>query len=201
MDALTFFGMQLFCAAVLFWYVTNLNARSAGELGILGVVRDHFEGASRYVRAYMARPRRRSRLEERQTAFANRDRRRELPPERPGYLSDEMHAIQKVTLRNSHGDVVRVERKQSLKDRVVPEPKYRKRGSAIVAPRHSDFDKDRMKGSIAQQRRASAMRESDPEIGSASPSTQPSRGARYKRKTRSGRDTEPTRLTVNSGGH
>jgi len=96
--------MQIFRGCVLFWYVDNLTAQSAGEKGLLRVVRNRFDDAAQITQRYFKKSRKRTRKQTRQENFQNR---RELGlREQPGVIADELYTIRKVTLRNRDGEII-----------------------------------------------------------------------------------------------
>ncbi|MEL6111768.1 MAG: hypothetical protein AAFR20_03095 [Pseudomonadota bacterium] len=107
MDAITFFAMQIFLGCVLYWYISNVHARSAGESGLLGLRRDRFEDPEDEIATYRKKPRTSTTGNEARQRFAARkagsveaDTKTRVTE---GHLSEELHAMRQVTLRDIHG--------------------------------------------------------------------------------------------------
>ncbi|MEM1192927.1 MAG: hypothetical protein AAGH42_05990 [Pseudomonadota bacterium] len=128
MDAITFFAMQIFLGCVLFWYISNVNARSAGETGFLGLRRDRFEEPVRPETSYGQKTRVRARADASQTRFAERKSPPATDEPRQGHLSEELHAMRPVTLRDIHGNPI------AAGDQRAPHPARFRRRDRTQAP-------------------------------------------------------------------
>ena len=153
MDGLTFIAMQVFCACVLYWYIANLHARSAGERGFLGVAKDQFAQLSHATRAYLKKDRKQALSSKRVDSLkARREADYQSVEQRSGVFSSELHSVRKVTLRNRYGETA--ERPADSKE-LNPESrprKYRQRSNAAQVSRHTPSDNNPQEISAAAPR-------------------------------------------------
>lgn len=107
METLSFLATIGFCAAVLFWYITNLNIRSAGERGLLGLVQDRLEQVQQTVRGYRQKSRIRSTAEKTAEAFSNRNAaEKQKPVLQSGRVSEDRHTVRKIALKSPEGTTI-----------------------------------------------------------------------------------------------
>jgi len=112
METLTFLAILGFCAAILIWYIANVNGGEQGEMGLLGVVREKVDVALGKSASYVKKERTRTKEEVRREAFANRGKNSKTRTAN----DDDVHAMRRVKLRTHDGEVIKTSSNRSPDD-------------------------------------------------------------------------------------